>query len=172
MSEPNSSSERRPLNRMARMVKSLDRVPVPLRGLARSKALGRAVRFAGTAGLEFRELGPQRVVVAIANRGKVQNHIGGVHAAAMALLAETATGFVIGMNLPDDKLPLMKTMSIDYVRRAEGGLVATAHLGPEQIERLFTEPKGEVLVPVEVKDDSGAEPIRCAMTWAWIPKKR
>lgn len=172
MPSPVASAERRPLNRMARTVASLDRVPAPLAGWVRSKALGRAVRFAGTAGLEFREVGPARVVVAIANRGKVQNHIGGVHAAAMALLAETATGFVVGMNLPDDKLPLIKTLSIDYLRRAQGGLVATAHLAPEQIEALFTEPKGEVLVPVEVKDESGAEPIRCAMTWAWVPKKR
>ena len=172
MPNPISSAEHRPLNRMARTVGSLDRVPAPLRGWARSKALGRAVRFAGTAGLEFREMSPARVVVALANRGKVQNHIGGVHAAAMALLAETATGFVIGMNLPDDKLPLIKTMSIDYVRRAQGGLVATAELSAEQIERFFTDPKGEVLVPVEVKDESGEQPVRCAMTWAWVPKKR
>lgn len=172
MSNLTPGAESRPLNRMARTVKSLGRVPPPLAGWVRSKALGHAVRFAGTAGLEFREVGPERVVVALANRAKVQNHIGGVHAAAMALLAETATGFVVGMNLPDDKLPLIKTMSIDYLRRAQGGLVATAHLTPEQIDSLFSEPKGEVLVPVEVKDDSGAEPIRCAMTWAWIPKKR
>ncbi|MBK7974334.1 MAG: DUF4442 domain-containing protein [Deltaproteobacteria bacterium] len=172
MSNATTSGAARSPNRMARTVGSLDRVPPPLRSWVRSKALGRAVRFAGTAGLEFRELSPERVVVAIANRGKVQNHIGGVHAAAMALLAETATGFVVGMNLPDDKLPLIKTMSIDYLRRAQGGLVATAQLAPEQIERLFADPKGEVLVPVEVRDESGEEPIRCAMTWAWIPKKR
>ena len=143
----------------------------PLRRWARSKALGRAVRFAGTAGLDFEVVTPTLVVIRLANRPKVQNHIGGVHAAAMALLAETATGFAVGMNVPDDKLPLLKSMSIDYVRRAQGGLRAAAKLTPEQIDALRSQPKGDVLVAVEVKDESGAEPIRCAMTWAWVPKK-
>ena len=44
-------------------------------------------------------------MASIAHRRKVQNHIGGVHATATALLAETATGMVVGMNLPDEKLP-------------------------------------------------------------------
>lgn len=35
----------------------------------------------------------------------MQNRIGGVHATVMALIAETASGFVLVMNLPDDKRP-------------------------------------------------------------------
>ena len=33
-------------------------------------------------------------------QAQVQNHIKGVHACAMALLAESATGAVFGMNVP------------------------------------------------------------------------
>ena len=36
---------------------------------------------------------------------QVQNHIKGVHACAMALLAESATGAVFGMNVPDSAIP-------------------------------------------------------------------
>jgi acyl-coenzyme A thioesterase PaaI-like protein len=102
----------------------------------------------------------------------VHNHIQGVHAAATALLAETATGLAFGWHLPEDKLPLLKSMHVDYVRRAEGGLRAEAHLAPEQIARMAAEERGSVEVACTVTDASGAEPVRCTMTWAWVPRKR
>lgn len=85
-------------------------------------------------------------MVSIRNRRPVQNHINGVHAAAMALLAETATGFVVGMNLPDDKLPLIKSLKVDYLKRTKGDMRAVATLTPEQVQLVRTTPKGEVLV--------------------------
>jgi acyl-coenzyme A thioesterase PaaI-like protein len=126
----------------------------------------------GAAGLYFEELSEERVVVSIRSRRNVQNHIAGVHAAAMALLAETATGFCVGMNVPDDKLPLIKSMHVDYQRRAQGGLRAVAHLTAEQREQILTLEKGEVRVAVTVTDESGREPIAAEMVWAWVPKKR
>jgi len=90
----------------------------------------------------------------------------------MALLAETATGFCVGMNLPDDKLPLIKTLKVDYLKRASGDLTAVAQLRPEQIEQMFTQDKGDVTVPVVITDQSGQSPIQCEMVWAWVPKVR
>jgi len=130
------------------------------------------VPLVGTAGLRFDEITPDRVVVSIRNRKPVQNHIKGVHAAAMALLAETATGFCVGMNLPDDKLPLIKTLKVDYLKRASGDMQAVAQLRPEQIQQILTQDKGEVTVPVSITDQSGQSPIQCEMVWAWVPKVR
>lgn len=159
-------------NKLARTVASFQRLPQGLRTWATSVALGRVVPLVGTAGLRYEEITPQRVVVRIRNQRKVQNHIQGVHAAAMALLAETATGFCVGMNLPDDKLPLIKTMKIDYVRRSQGDMVAVASLRPDQVQQILTQDKGEVTVPVTITDASGEQPIRAEMLWAWVPKKR
>lgn len=156
----------------------LSRTVATLRGLpligpwALSFALGRVVPLVGTGGLRFEELSSSRVVVSIRNQRKVQNHIKGVHAAAMALLAETATGFCVGMNLPDDKLPLIKTLKVDYLKRSAGDMKAVAQLRPEQIQQILTQDKGEVTVPVSITDESGQEPIQCEMVWAWVPKKR
>jgi len=130
------------------------------------------VRFAGTAGVRFEELTDARSVLLLQNRKKVQNHIGGVHAAAMALLAETASGSLFGMNVPRTHLPLIKTMNIRYLRRAQGDLRAEATLTPEQRLRIQSEPKGDVLVPVIVTDEAGEQPIECEMVWAWVPKKK
>lgn len=62
----------------------------------------------------------------------MQNHIKGVHAAAMALLAETATGFLTGLHIPDNRILLIKSLHVDYLKVVEGGLTATATLSTEQ----------------------------------------
>lgn len=159
-------------NAFSRISARFDKIPAPLRRWVRSRAFGKYVKFAGTAGLDFEEVSVTRVIVHIRNQAKVQNHIRGVHAAAMALLAETATGFALGMNLPDDKLPLIKSMKVEYLKRAQGNMRAEAALTAEQIEQVRRDEKGHITVPVVVTDESGAEPIRCEMVWAWVPKKR
>lgn len=71
--------------------------------------------------------------MSIRNKKNVQNHIGGIHAAAMVLSAETATGFVFGMSVPDSKLPLIKKMNIDYVKRSTGNMRAVTSLSDEKL---------------------------------------
>lgn len=157
---------------LSRTVASLDRFPPWLRSRLITFGFTRRVRFAGTARITFETLAEGRAVLHLKNRRKVQNHIGGIHAAAMALLAETATGAVLGMTLPDTHLPLLKSMHVDYVRRAQGDLRAEATLTPEMLARVVTEPKGDFAVPVRVTDSAGEEPIKCQMVWAWVPRKK
>ncbi len=159
-------------NRLSRIVAQIDRLPRFLRSPALSLLFGSQVKFAGTARVRVHELTHERAVMSLANRRKVQNHIKGVHAAAMALLAESASGFLVGMNVPDDKLPLIKSLKVDYLKRASGALRAEASLSAEQIQAIHSQDKGEVLVAVRVTDEAGNEPIVCQMLWAWVSKQR
>ena len=159
-------------NVLSRAVAKVSSLPPSLRGHLITALFTRQVRFAGTGGVRFLELAEGRAVLDLRNRRKVRNHIGGVHAAAMALLAETATGAVLGMTIPDTHLPLLKSMKVDYVRRARGGLRAEATLPPEMRQRVLTEEKGDFAVPIRVTDEDGEEPIRCEMVWAWVPRKK
>lgn len=159
-------------NQLARTVARFDRLPAALRPTALSLVLGKVVPFTGTARLRFELVTPEKVIISLGNRRRVRNHIGGLHAAAMALLAETATGFCVGLNVPDDKLPLIKTLKVDYLRRAQGDMRAVATLRPDQIEAIRTLEKGETTVPVTLTDASGPEPIRAEMVWAWVPRQR
>jgi acyl-coenzyme A thioesterase PaaI-like protein len=161
-----------PSNRMSRLLRKLDLLPNGLRKRLRSFLLGWLVPFVGTARLSIDEVSPERVVISIRNRRRVRNHLKGIHAAAMALLAETATGFAVAMHVPDDKVPVIKSLKIDYVKRAQGDLRAVVELGPEQAGRIVSEEKGEIRVPVSVTDQSGRSPIECDAIWAWVPKKR
>jgi len=160
----------RPATRLARAIARVDRLPAPLRTWARSAAVGRVIPFVGTAGLRIERLDHERCVIVLPNRRRVQNHIGGVHATATALLAETATGMVVGMHLPDDKLPLLKSMAIRYLKRAEGAVRAEAWLPDADLQRMAHEDKGDVAVPVKVTDSTGSVTVECDMRWAWIAK--
>ena len=158
-----------PPNRMERQLSRLSEVPAFARPWFRSVVLRRAVPFTGTAGLDFLEMSPGRVEIGIANQRKVQNHIGGVHASAMNLLAETATGMVVGMNVRDDCLPLAKELKMAFRRRATGALRAVATLTDEQRAAMQASNKGEIRVPVVVTDEAGVQPVECEFVWAWVP---
>jgi acyl-coenzyme A thioesterase PaaI-like protein len=159
-------------NKLNRMIAALYRLPAPARRHAMSLLLGRIVPFVGTASMTVEQMTDSKVSVRIPNRRKNRNHIGQVHAAAMALAAETATGFVVGMNVPDSRLLLIKSLKVDFKKRSRGDMLAVATLTEAQQEEIRTKEKGDVLVEVHVTDQSGEEPIRCEMVWAWIPKKR
>ena len=165
-------SEAQAPNQLQRSLMRLDEAPAFLRGFVQNIILRRAVPFTGTAGVQFVSLTPERVEVRLANEHRVHNHIGGVHASAMNLLAETATGMVVGMNVRDDCLPLAKEMKMAFRKRATGALRAVAMLTPEQRAAMQSSNQGEVQVPVTVTDAAGVEPVECAFTWAWVPASR
>lgn len=156
-------------NRLERQLERLDEVPAFARNWYRNIVLRRAVPFTGTAGLDFLQMGKSLVEVGIRNEKKVQNHIGGVHASAMNLLAETATGMVVGMNVRDDCIPLAKELKMAFKKRATGGLRAVARLSDEQRAAMQASDKGEVNVAVTVTDEAGVNPVECEFVWAWIP---
>lgn len=83
-------------------------------------------------------------------RRSVQNHIGTVHAIAMANLCELVAGTMIEVTLPLSMRWIPKGMTIEYRGKAETDLRARAQLGPlPQFDRAM-----EVSVPVDVLDAS------------------
>lgn len=159
-------------NRLSKLVKATSKFPQGIRTTLWSKAFGRIVPMVGTANIRYLEVDQHHVVVRIENQRNMQNHIKGVHAAAMALLAETATGFLTGLHVPDHRILLIKSLHVDYLKVAQGGLTAMASLSPEQQTFIAEQEKGELLIPVTVIDDAGNEPIQCQMLWAWLPKRK
>ncbi|MFC2994677.1 DUF4442 domain-containing protein [Acinetobacter sichuanensis] len=157
-------------NRLSKLVNATSKLPKGIQSTILSKAFGRVVPMVGTAKLRYVEITPSRVEVKIENNKNMQNHIGQAHACAMALVAETATGFVTGMNIPDSCIVLIKHMNIQFKRPSKGGLTAVATLTDEQRKMMQESEKGETLVHVIVKDESGQEPIQCEMLWAWVAK--
>jgi acyl-coenzyme A thioesterase PaaI-like protein len=159
-------------NRLARVVHKFDGYPAGLRRFLITWAFGGTVHFVRTAGLKFQELTEERAVLMLSNKRRVQNHIGTVHAAAVALIGETATGAVFGMSVPDEKFPILKSMRLNYTKRSQGALRAEATLSAEMRERFWVDEKGEIAVPVKITDETGEPTVDAEYVWAWRPKKR
>ncbi|GAA3583568.1 MULTISPECIES: DUF4442 domain-containing protein [Marinobacter] len=160
------------VNRLASIVNRINSLPAIARPRALSLFFGKAVPFTGTTGIRILSLDANRCVITLANKRRVQNHIGGVHAVASLLLAESATGFLVGMNVPDDKIPVIKTVHAEYTKRAKGDMTVEAFLTEEQKQRIRDEDKGETAVAVRIHDAEAKEPIEVEMIWAWTPKRR
>ena len=146
-------------NSLAKMVYSMQRAPVFMRSWLISKAFGSKIPFAGRASMHIAHLDHESCEIRLTNRKKVQNHIGTLHAAAMALAAESATGYLVGMNVPNGRVPVIKQLSVTFEKRTKGSIVAKAHLTPEQREIMVSQEKGEVLVAVTITDEEGKEPV-------------
>ena len=162
----------REVNRLGRMARLCRKLPRRLQGAALSRLFNGAVKFAGTAGIRIVAADFHRAEMRLENRKKVRNHIGGVHAAATALLGESVTGLVFGLNVPDGRLPLLKAMEVNYLRRANGSLTAVARLSDEQVALIRSAEKGEVEVAVTITDEDGEQPVAARYLWAWVPRTR
>lgn len=159
-------------NKLNKIVSNINVLPEFLRSKALTTFFGKMVKFTGTAGIIIEELNDQKAVISLKNKKVVQNHIGSVHAVASILIAESASGYVVAMNIPDSSIPVIKTIKAEYTKRAKGDMKAVASLTKAQISSMKTKEKGETSVKVTITDGEGKEPIVMEMIWAWTPKAR
>jgi acyl-coenzyme A thioesterase PaaI-like protein len=115
----------------------------------------------------FIELRPGQCQVSLRKRRAVQNHIGTVHAIAMANLCELAAGMLMEVTIPTTMRWIPRGMTIEYLRKAESSVTAMARL--DKIEWLETE---DVAVPVSVSDAKGAEVVRAVIAMYVSERKR
>jgi acyl-coenzyme A thioesterase PaaI-like protein len=88
----------------------------------------------------------------------VQNHIGTVHAIAMANLCELAAGMLMEVTIPTTMRWIPRGMTIEYLRKAETSVAATARLDKSE----WTQAE-DVAVPVSVTDAKGTEVVRAVI---------
>jgi len=161
-------------NPFTKILKAVQLLPKSTQSFVLTKAFSKLVPYVGTTGIVYEEVTPNKLVVSLENKKGVQNHIGSVHAVAVTLLAETATGFVLAMNLPSDRILLVKSYEVNFYRPVKKGqMAAIATLNDEQRQYILDTPKGEMVIPCVIEDrnsDSDRAPITVEMTWAWIPK--
>ena len=141
-----------------------------------SKPLGKALfsrivcfkaPYFGTISPRFEELRPGHARVSMRKRRKVTNHIGTVHAIAMCNLAELAAGTMTEVSIPASMRWLPKGMTVEYLKKASGGIQAVATL-PEVAEGAGR----DVPATVEMKDDAGELVCRATITMWVSPRKK
>ena len=153
------------------VISKVERFPVVLRKPLKNYFLGKAIPFVGRVGLEFLKTDYTHWVVKLRNKRRNANHLGQIHATAMLTLAETTGVFLMAYNLPVGRVPLVKRLEADFVKRSSGEITASANLSSDQISYIQNNEKGEIMIPVKMIDQEGNEPVLVKVIAAWVPKK-
>ena len=160
-------------NPFARIADRYRDVPPRLRRPLVTKAVGEVIPFVDTAGCFIEAYTPRRVAVRLDNETRLRNHLGGLHAAALALLAETASGLVVALNVPDGSSPLLRTMNISFDTFAREAVQAEATLTDDGSAQVRSRSIGQIEVDVTLAaPDDDTTLVSGTLKWAWLPETR
>lgn len=107
-----------------------------------------------------------RCEVALKKRRAVTNHIGTVHAIAMCNLCEMAAGLMIEASLPKVLRWIPKGMTVRYLKKAETDLLGLAEWAAPPADDF----RGDVVIPVQVRDTRGAVVMEAEITMYVSPR--
>lgn len=122
--------------------------------------LGRMAPYTGSVSPRVRELREGYARVEMRDRRAVRNHLGSVHAVAVANLAEVASGLAMTYSLPADGRAILVGLALEYVKKARGTLTAEARLDPPR-----TSEEREYEFESVVRDAAGDVVARATARW-------
>lgn len=123
-----------------------------------AKVIARAVPYTGSIGARIEVLAPGSATVTLRDRRAVRNHLGSIHAIALANLAEVSSGLAMLVALEPGVRGIVTRIEITYLKKARGTLTATGSASPgavvEPVERLayatIVDAMGEVVAETTV----------------------
>ena len=133
-----------------------------------SRAVCFKAPYFGTIAPRIVALQPNRCEVRIADRRRVHNHIGTVHAIALCNLAELAAGVMTDATLPPSMRWIPKGMTVEYLKKATGTMHGVATPDVPLVESASGY---ELPVTVVVKNDAGEAVFRASIGMWVSPRK-
>ena len=127
--------------------------------------VGRRARYTGTIRPRVLELAPGHARVRMRDRRSVRNHLRSVHAIALMNLAEVASGLAMMAGMPANTRSILTGLSIDYVKKARGPLVAESDFTPPASGE-----RREHVIPAVIRDAAGDEVARAEAGWLVGPR--
>ena len=107
----------------------------------------------------FLELRPSFCKVGMQRQRRIENELGAIHALAIGNLCELAADMVTEVTTPPATRWSARGMTIEYLRKAESEVCATARLDKSEWAA-----SAAVAVPVSVTDKNGNEVVRAVIT--------
>ena len=127
--------------------------------------LGRAARYTGSISPRVLELAPGHARVALRDRAAVRNHLRSIHAVALMNLAEVASGLATIAALPPGARGILAGLSIEYLKKARGPLVASCDTTID-----YAGERREVPVEAVIRDAAGDVVARATARWLIGPE--
>ncbi len=133
--------------------------------------LGRVIPFNRPHGFTIKQIGTDRIVTRAPYKRRNHNHIRGIHACAIATIAEFSSGLILLAKLDPSKYRLiMSKLQIDYLYQAKQEILATTLLDEKQLQEQILQPlqtEAAVTITQEtlVQDSQGTDVAKAQISW-------
>jgi acyl-coenzyme A thioesterase PaaI-like protein len=127
----------------------------------------RMVPYTGSVNPRVEVLEPGYARISITQRRFLEQHLGSIHAIALANVAEFASGAAMTTALPPGFRGIVTKLSIEYFKKARGTVTAESRT---TLPDLTTEGSHEFVS--EVRDEAGDVVARAVVTWRLGPEVR
>lgn len=91
---------------------------------ALSKAIGLSAPFSGSIGCKVVDIRDGYIETLLPDRRKVRNHIGTIHAGALATFADTTAAVTILHSMPSGRKPVATGLNMNFIKKAKGPITA------------------------------------------------
>lgn len=155
---------------MYKMIDKLLANPTPMNLIAIDKVLRIGIPFNAPHGFKIKTLNKDAVIISLPNRKLNHNHIGGIHACAMATVGEYCAGMSLLTSFGISKYRLiMSEMHVKYTYQGRvdlEGVCSPNQIDVEGVRRgLETEGKYSQKLVTVIRDLNGKEVAEVTTVW-------
>lgn len=133
---------------------------VPGGGVILGRLIGQMAPYTGTIRPEVLSLERGSARIRMKDTRHVRNHLKSVHAIALMNLGEVATGTAVIATLPEGMRGIIKGLSMEYLKKARGTLVAECTCPP-----IRAGEQQDFEVHAELENEEGELVATCRAKW-------
>ena len=129
-----------------------------------TQVIKRTIPYTGSVNPRVEILEPGHARISITQRRRLEQHLGSIHAVALANVAEFASGAAMSTALPEGYRGIVTRITIEYFKKARGTVTAESRV---TLPDLTTEGEHDFLS--EITDAAGDVVARATVRWKLGP---